>query len=205
MCSTIAVSLGIILSGVNCSTTMLPFVLVTLYIMQRYYFGATRYLQEKEAESKLPLQSFLAETLDGLLHIRAFGWEHQAISKGYHLLDASQKPLCFMLTSQCWVNLAVDLIVLSMVMIILPFALDRQVSRTATGVALSLFTLFHLGHALGGTITYQIAVEDCLLALGRIRKLIRTAPQERPGHGDVPLTWPENGHIEMYNVNARYE
>lgn len=167
--------------------------------------GATKYLHQEDVERKESLQTYLTESSNGLLHIRAFGWEYEALAEGYRLLDASQKPFYFILTTQCWFGLVMDLVILCMAIIVLPGVFDREISTTATGVALTLITLINLSDGLSGLLENWTAVETRLLALGRIRNLTRAVPQEQPRDGEVPPNWPQHGCLDMDNVVARYE
>ena len=158
-----------------------------------------------DIESKAPLYAFLTETGSGLLHIRAFGWEKQCLKEGLTLLDASQKPFYSMFAIQRWLALAMDLIVLSMAMILLPVALNVPSSSTTNGVALSLITLIYFSDSLSGLIEYWTLVETGLGALARIRNLVQITPQESQHDGRVEPNWPQDGRVEMVNVFAKYE
>lgn len=157
-----------------------------------------------DIESKAPLYAFLTETASGLLHIRAFGWEQQCLEEGLSWLDASQKPFYHMFAIQRWLTLAMDLIVLSMAMVLLPVAFNVESSSTANSVALSLITLIYFSDSLSGIIMYWTHVETGLGALARIRNLVQTTPQETKRDGEVGPNWPESGRVEMVDVVAKY-
>ena len=198
-------SLAIILSGVKYTAVIVPFVLVALYAVQHYYLRTSRQMRHMDIESKAPLYTFLTETSNGLLHIRAFGWEQQTIDEGLRLLNVSQKPFYHMFTIQRWLTLVMDLIVLSVAMILLPVALNIDYSATANSLALSLVTLIYFSDSLTGLIENWTYVETGMGALGRIRNLLRTTPQEQQRDGDVEPNWPQHGHLEMTNVSAKYK
>lgn len=70
----------------------LPFALVSVYLIQRYYLRTSRQLRLLDIEAKAPLYSQFIETLGGLATIRAFGWQHALQRRNHELLDTSQKP-----------------------------------------------------------------------------------------------------------------
>ncbi len=54
-------------------TVLLPFVLIAMYVLQKYYLSTSRQIRLLDLEAKAPLYSNFLETLSGLITIRAFG------------------------------------------------------------------------------------------------------------------------------------
>lgn len=78
------------------------------------------------------------ETLSGLAHIRAFGWQKENHLKNDMLLDTSQRPFYQLFMIQQWLNLVLQLICagLAFLVVVLAVELRSTVSPGFTGVAL---------------------------------------------------------------------
>ena len=78
------------------------------------------------------------ETLSGLAHIRAFGWQKENRVKNDLLLDTSQRPFYQLFMIQQWLNLVLQLICagLAFLVVVLAVELQSNVSPGFTGVAL---------------------------------------------------------------------
>lgn len=75
---------------------VIPFVLLAMYLLQRFYLRTSRQVRLMDLEAKAPLYSNFLETLSGLVTIRAFGWAQDMMKRNMAFLDASQRPFYLM-------------------------------------------------------------------------------------------------------------
>ncbi|KAK6000323.1 hypothetical protein QM012_003955 [Aureobasidium pullulans] len=86
-CETIA-SLAVISTGASYMAITIPFFMLAIYSIQKVYLSTSRQLRLLEIEARSPIYSHFLETLEGVVTIRAFGWEKEAKKKHSKLLDA---------------------------------------------------------------------------------------------------------------------
>lgn len=202
---TTLVCLAVILSGTKYSVALFPVLLAALYGVQHFYLRTSRQIRHLDLESKTPLYTQLSETVAGIDHIRAYGWQTKTFDKSLELLDVSQIPFYHMNAIQRWLALVMDLIIVALGSFVLPVAFGIESSATLGGVALSLVGMLHFGDTLTAVVQDWTSLESSLGALGRLRHFFASTPQETDADGDVPPEWPQKGHVVLKNVNAQYE
>lgn len=89
----------------------MPAVILSVWILQKFYLRTSRQIRLLDLEAKSPLYSHFLESLNGLVTIRAFGWAERFQESNLELLDASQKPYYLMFCIQRWLALILDLVV----------------------------------------------------------------------------------------------
>lgn len=121
---------GLIASGSYYMTISLPFLLIAIFLLQRFYLRTSRQLQILDLEAKRPLYSHFLETLDGVARLRAFGWQQEYEGRNVKHIDYSQRSYYLLYCIQLWLNLALDLIVAVMAVLVvtLAFTLREHVS-----------------------------------------------------------------------------
>lgn len=85
-------SAALILAGSSYTSAALPFLAVTVYLLQRFYLRTSCQLRYMDLEAQAPLIDAIQETMDGVSAIRAFGWQSASHRKFLNLLDRSQRP-----------------------------------------------------------------------------------------------------------------
>jgi ATP-binding cassette subfamily C (CFTR/MRP) protein 1 len=118
--------------------TAIPFALICVYLIQRYYLRTSRQLRFLDIEAKAPLYSQFIETLDGLPTIRAFGWQHSLQRRNHRLLDTSQKPFYLLACIQLWLTFTLDILtaVLAILVVVLAVSIKDSTTGGDAGVAL---------------------------------------------------------------------
>jgi ATP-binding cassette subfamily C (CFTR/MRP) protein 1 len=96
-----------------------PPVILSVWVLQKYYLRTSRQIRLLELEAKSPLYSHFIESLSGLVTIRAFGWAPNFQDLNLALLDVSQKPYYLLLCIQRWLALILDLIVAGLAVILM--------------------------------------------------------------------------------------
>jgi ABC-type multidrug transport system fused ATPase/permease subunit len=107
-----------------------PPVILSVWVLQKYYLRTSRQIRLLDLEAKSPLYSHFIESLSGLVTIRAFGWGPNFQDLNLALLDVSQKPYYLLLCIQRWLALILDLIVagLAVILMVLVVKLRTDIS-----------------------------------------------------------------------------
>uniref|UniRef100_A0A8H7N605 ABC transporter n=1 Tax=Bionectria ochroleuca TaxID=29856 RepID=A0A8H7N605_BIOOC len=187
------------------SMTMYPPLIVVLYFLQRFYLMTSRQLRLLDLEAKSPLYSDFIQTLQGVVTIRAFGWQHAATAKSAALLDKSQRPFYLMYSIQRWLNLVLDLLVAAVATMIV--ALATQLNDSSAGaLGVALLNILRFSSDLVDLIRTWTELETSLGAISRIRAFENESPSERlPGERvDPPAQWPFQGLIQIENLSSSY-
>lgn len=197
--------IGVVLSGVRYAGVIVPLLLAALYAVQHVYLRTSRQVRLLSLESTAPLYTLVTESMAGLLHIRAFGWEREIFAQSLCLVDTSQKPYYHMYAIQRWLTMVMDLIVVAIAIIMLPIAFSIEVSATATSMALSLVSLIQLSEVLNYFVINWTLLETSLGALARLYRLFQTTPREDRPSSSVDPSWPSRGRVVIRDFSAKYK
>jgi ABC-type multidrug transport system fused ATPase/permease subunit len=74
-----------------------PPVILSVWVLQKYYLRTSRQIRLLDLEAKSPLYSHFIKSLSGLVTIRAFGWVPNFQDLNLAQLDVSQKPYYLLL------------------------------------------------------------------------------------------------------------
>ncbi|KAI0423684.1 P-loop containing nucleoside triphosphate hydrolase protein [Xylaria sp. FL1042] len=194
-------------TAVGYFAAVLPFVVLALYLIQRFYLRTSRQLRLIELETSAPLFSHFIESLSGLVTIRAFGWTREYTNKTNKLLDQSQKPFYLLLCIQRWLVLVLDLVVagLAVLLVGLAVALRSKINPGFLGIALVQLT--GLSHALTSLVQFWTLLETSLGAISRIKDFSETTPSESTTEEarEPPSNWLHYGALTFDSVSASYE
>lgn len=168
--------IGIIASGAKFAAIIIPFLLVALYFLQRFYLRTSRQIRLLDLEAKSHLYTQFTETAAGLQHVRAFGWQSEVLAHSFRLLDYSQKPYYYMFCIQRWLALTLDLSVLAIAVVLVTFGLNTTTSQSAIGLA--LVNVMTLSETLSQLINSWIDLETSLGAIARLRTFLDKTPAE---------------------------
>ena len=166
-----------------------------------------RYL---DIEAKAPLYTLFTETstLNGLEHIRAFGWQRNFTSESMHALDHSQKPFYYLFAIQRWLELSMDLIGFFVALILICVSVSFREVTSQAGVGLSLLNLITFSSFVSQFVGSWINLEISLGALARLRTFLSSTPKEHLAEGggaQLPPQWPHLGRVQFTNVTAKYQ
>ncbi|KAH6707481.1 ABC transporter-like protein [Leptodontidium sp. MPI-SDFR-AT-0119] len=185
---------------------VLPFVMLIIYFIQKFYLRTSRQLRLMDLEAKAPLYSNFLETLSGLVTIRAFGWEKDMEKRNMLLLDASQRPFYLLYCIQRWLSLVVDLMV-AVLAVLLVALIVRFRHRMDTGfVGVALVNIMSFSMILAVVVQHWTMIETSVGAASRIQSFVNgTRSENLPEEcQEVSPDWPSKGSIEMSNVSATY-
>lgn len=201
--TTSAVQIGVILSGASYMTIALPFMLISLFFIQRYYLRTSRQLRLLEIEAQAPLITELRESAKGVVYIRASNGAAHSFSHSLQLVNAALKPFYFLLCSQAFLSLTLDLLT-STVAIVLTIVIffARATSQNATGLA--FLTLINVGTSLNRLVSFWAMSEDSIGSLARLRDFFERTPLEVRSSeaARLPKNWPFNGEVQIRSISA---
>ncbi|KAF3384453.1 Metal resistance protein YCF1 [Penicillium rolfsii] len=184
-----------------------PFVLGLLFLIQKMYLRTSRQLRYLDLEAKAPLYSHFTDCLQGLVTLRAFGWQHGMEMKNIELLDYSQRPFYFMFTIQRWLTLSLDLVVAGIaVLLIVLVVVLRGTSLGAGSVGVALLNVIQFSQSIKLMVTFWTNLETHIGSIVRVKEFTHDVDSEdQPGeNGDIPPDWPSNGSVSFHSVSAAY-
>jgi ATP-binding cassette subfamily C (CFTR/MRP) protein 1 len=134
-------SIIIIVVGAPYVGVALPFLLATLWLVQKFYLRTSTQLRTLDLELKAPLFDHILESVSGLATIRAFDWSRAFDKRKSTLLDQSQKPMFLLAAIQIWLGMILDLTVGVLVVVVTTLGVATRTSADAGWIGLSLFQL----------------------------------------------------------------
>lgn len=208
------IALGTVQAALMCVSAgyfaaTMPFVLLVMYIVQKYYLRTSRQLRLLDLEAKAPLYSHFMETLEGLVTIRAFGWSKEFEAKGIRLLDTSQKPYYLLFCIQRWLGLVLDLTVAGLLVVLMVLVVKLRATINPGYVGLALVNVNGFNLSLTELIKAWTILETSMGAISRIKTFSsETVAEDLPTENEtIPSNhqWPSKGNIEIHNLWAGYK
>ncbi|KIM99420.1 hypothetical protein OIDMADRAFT_146875 [Oidiodendron maius Zn] len=196
----------LIAAGARYVGVIMPFVVILLYLLQKFYLRTSRQLRFMDLEAQAPLLTHCQETLTGVTTIRAFGWQESSHTTCLELLDRSQRPYYLMLCIQRWLNLVLDLTTAIIATVVVAFAMTLHGTASAGSVGLSLLNILNFNSQLSQLILDWTSLETSLGAVARCRNFETTTPSEHLKGETIepPSEWPSSGQMTLSNLTASY-
>ncbi|RVX70090.1 hypothetical protein B0A52_06262 [Exophiala mesophila] len=193
-------------SGSGYFAAIIPVLLGSLYVIQKYYLRTSRQMRLLDLEEKAPLYTLFGETAAGLASIRAFGWTDRFADRNLVLLDRSQRPFYLMFCIQRWLALVLDLLVAGLVTVLVIIVVVRRDSMDPGLVGLGLLSAVSLSNSLTELVKTWTSLETSVGAISRLQEFARTTESEhKPLEVQtVRPTWPENGEVDFRGFEASY-
>ncbi|KAH8891439.1 P-loop containing nucleoside triphosphate hydrolase protein [Thozetella sp. PMI_491] len=184
----------------------MPFLFLVLYFLQKVYLQTSRQIRFLDIELKAVVFSNFLETLEGISHIRAFGWQPQAVDENVKKLDISQRPNYLMSCVQLWLGLVLGSIVTGLAVIVTSVAIAFKSTTTGGQIGIALNVILGISNNLARLMESWTQLETSLGSISRIKTLEQTVlPEDKEGEDyEPPPEWPEKGAIEFQSVVASY-
>ncbi|KAK2043559.1 P-loop containing nucleoside triphosphate hydrolase protein [Colletotrichum somersetense] len=202
-------STALIASGARYFAAIIPFCVLPLYFLQKFYLKTSRQMRHLDLESKSPLYTHFTETLNGVVTIRAFGWQQGFVKEQLRLLDISQRPYYLLFCIQRWLAVMLDLFVAVIATILVAFAVKSTNTTSGGAIGLSMVSLMGLNSSLSRLISSWTNLETSLGAIARLRDFVRDTPHEDGANAQnlpaFPQGWPSSGAINLKSIDARYK
>ncbi|RAK74447.1 putative multidrug resistance protein [Aspergillus fijiensis CBS 313.89] len=197
--------IGLIAAGSSYMALTIPGLICLVYLLQNIYLRTSRQMRFLDLEAKSPLYTHFMETLEGLMTIRAFGWQHAFTMRSNHLLDESQKPYYLLYCIQRWLDLVLQLLIGTLAVILVTLAVTLRTSSSGGQIGLALNSILGFNATFQMLFTFWTTLETSLGAIARIKSTAQLTPQETDGDATAPpTTWPRHGEIVFQQVNAAW-
>lgn len=182
----------------------LPLYSFFVYFIQRVYLRTSRQLRYLELESRSAVYSSFLETVEGLVTIRAFGWQQQYLDRNTRGLDLSQRAFYLFLCLQRWLNVVLDLSMAAVAIVVIALATfcTTESSSANVGIALNmvLVTNTTLLRLIESWTTFEVSVG----AAARLKELEDCVPNEEicAIESIVSSNWPYAGSLSLRGVRV---
>ena len=197
---------GLMSASASYFLASIPVVLCAVYAIQKFYLRTSRQIRLLDIEAKAPLYSHFAETLSGLVSIRAFGWVEDFRAQHLRLLDESQKAYYLLFCVQRWLQVVLDLLVAGLAVVLVIIVVQLRASISPGLVGLGLLNIMSFNWNLAELIKGWTMLETSLGAISRLKDFVSLTESEVKSHEDhIPSTcWPREGAVSIQGFSASY-
>ncbi|XP_052186285.1 ABC transporter C family member 5-like [Diospyros lotus] len=176
--------------------------------MQKYYMASSRELVRIVSIQKSPIINLFGESIAGAATIRGFGQEKRFLKRNLYLLDCFARPFFCSLAAIEWLCLRMELLstlVFAFCMVLLVSFPRGSIDPSMAGLAVTYG--LNLNARLSRWILSFCKLENKIISVERIYQYCQIPSEAPPVIEDSrpPLSWPENGTIELIDLKARYK
>jgi ATP-binding cassette subfamily C (CFTR/MRP) protein 1 len=199
-------SAALILAGSSYASVTLPFLLATVYLLQRFYLRTSRQLRYMDLEAQAPLIDAIQETMSGVPTIRAFGRQYASHRRFLNLLDRSQRPYYLLLCIQRWLSLMLDILMAVIATVVVSLAVSIPSTSSAGSLGLALLNILGFSGQLSIFVVAWTTIETSAGAVARCQNFERTTPDEQFAVeiAKPNQDWPAQGNIIIQDLHATY-
>jgi ATP-binding cassette subfamily C (CFTR/MRP) protein 1 len=181
----------------------LPFVAITLYLIQRFYLRTSNQMRIMDLESKAPLYAHFTESTAGIATIRAFDWTEASTLRNEEFLDYSQKPFYLLFAIQRWLALVLDLVVAGVAVLTIGVTVRLHETVSPGWLGVALVNIIILSEELNNFIVSWTQTEAAMGSIARIKAFSETIRLSFPAdESEPPNHWPTAGALVYDNVSC---
>ncbi|KAF9920355.1 hypothetical protein FBU30_009841 [Linnemannia zychae] len=194
------------------STSMPSFILAAVFIVAIYmviamlYVPVSRDLKRLNSNSRSPILNHFSETFNGLITIRAYGFEKRFLDKNLITLDNNNRTFLLLWSTNRWLHWRVDatgaLVSFSTAMLIL-----KNWDRIEPGwAAMSLSYSLMFTHMVVWMIRIYAEIQINLNSVERVVEYLdlEEEPADIIEGSRPPAAWPYAGEIVIDHLTMRY-
>ncbi|KAF0901840.1 hypothetical protein E2562_006467 [Oryza meyeriana var. granulata] len=184
----------------------IPVTIVVAYV-QRHYVATARELSRINGTTKAPVMNYAAESILGVVTIRAFAATDRFINNNLQLIDTDATMFFHTVAAQEWVLIRVEALQCLTILtaaLLLVLAPPGAVSPGFAGLSLS-FALSLTTVQVFLTRFYSY-MENYIISVERIKQYMHL-PSEPPAiilENRPPGSWPQEGQIDLQDLKVRY-
>jgi ATP-binding cassette subfamily C (CFTR/MRP) protein 1 len=197
-------SLALIAAGSRYAASILPLIILVVYVIQKGYLRTSRQIRYMDLEALAPLISHCQETVSGCTTLRTFGWQQHAIDRNFELLDNSQRAFYLMFCIQRWLNVVLDLLTAGIAVVIVALATGLRETSSAGPIGVALINVLGFNQTITALITAWTTMETSLGAIARIKNFEADTTSEEHSEqlaSKPPASWPETGEVTVSGVS----
>lgn len=188
------------------SLLLLPLGFIYFHL-QNYYRSTSRELKRLSTVTLSPIYSHFAETLSGLVTVRATKSTARFSQENLDKVENNIKTQFASQAAAQWLNLRLQLIGVAMVTGVGVFAVVQHHVHTVdpglVGLAIS-YALTVTG-VLSGVVTSFVETEKEMVSVERVHNYLESVPGEPANPPTTPpATWPSTGRIIFNHVSMKY-
>ncbi|CAL5405211.1 unnamed protein product [Camellia sinensis] len=178
-------------------------------LLQRYYFSAAKELMRINGTTKSSVANHLAESIAGLMTIRAFGEQERFFVKNLDLIDINASPFFHCFAANEWLieRLGVlSAVVLSSSPLCMVLLLPGTFSSGGGFVGMALSDGLSLNMSLVFSIQNQCTLANLIISVERLNQYMHI-PSEAPEMIEAnrpPANRPIVGEVEIQDLKIRY-
>ncbi|XP_051138124.1 ABC transporter C family member 10 [Andrographis paniculata] len=207
-------------STINCYTNLAVLAVITwqvlfvsvpmIYVairLQKYYFASAKELMRINGTTKSFVANHLAESVAGVITIRAFKEEDRFFAKNLELVDTNGSPFFHYFSANEWLIQRLETlsaVVLSfagLCMVLLPSG-----TFTSGFIGMALSYGLSLNMSLVFSINNQCMLANYIISVERLDQYmhIESEAPEVIEESRPPANWPSEGRVEIKNLEIRY-
>lgn len=186
---------------------IIPTVYVTI-LLQKFYYASAKELMRLDGTSKSLVASHLAQSIAGVVTIRAFGEEDRFFSEHLCLIDGNASPFFHSFSANEWLIQRLEIlcaVVISssaLAVTLLPFeASDSGYigMALAYGLSLNIFLVV--------SVQFQCQLSNLIVSVERLEQFmhIRSEAPEIIEANRPSRNWPSIGRVVIQNLKIRYQ
>ncbi|TVU17083.1 hypothetical protein EJB05_33096, partial [Eragrostis curvula] len=183
-----------------------PVLIVLLYI-QRYYITSARELVRINGTTKAPVMNHAAESMLGVITIRAFEATKRFIQTNLKLIDTDAALFFYTNGALEWVLLRVEALQILVIVTSSILLLSLPEGAVAPGfLGLCLSYALTLSSAQVFLTRFYSNLENYIISVERIKQFMHL-PAEPPAvisDRRPPPSWPSKGRIDLENLRVKY-
>ncbi|XP_020206051.1 ABC transporter C family member 10 isoform X1 [Cajanus cajan] len=176
--------------------------------LQRYYFASAKEVMRMNGTTKSFIANHIAESVAGVVTIRAFEEEDRFFAKNLDLIDINASPFFHSFSSNEWliqrleIVAAVVLASAALCMVLFP---PGTFSSGFIGMALSYGLTLNFSLVL--SIQSQCTLANYIISVERLNQYmhIQSEAAEVIEAKRPPLNWPNEGEVEINGLKVRYK
>ncbi|KAG0098274.1 hypothetical protein BGZ93_000582 [Podila epicladia] len=185
---------------------LIPPLSYVYYRMGGFYLVTSRELKRLDSSARSPLYSHYAETLAGLVTIRAFHDSDRFAVEATKMLDHSQQTGYLANAATRWLQIVLEMISVIILTVVSVLAIAQRSSPTSGIFAIVLSQIGGLTGTMNrflGTICF---LETSVVSVERIKEYSELKPEARDVIPDSKTdeAWPQQGMIQFSNYSTRY-
>ncbi|KAL6978746.1 Multidrug resistance-associated protein 5 [Sarracenia purpurea var. burkii] len=186
---------------------VIPMAIACLW-MQKYYMTSSRELVRIVSIQKSPIIHLFGESISGAATIRGFGQEKRFMKRNLYLLDCFARPFFCSIAAIEWLCLRMELLstfVFAFCMVLLVSFPQGSIDPSMAGLAVTYG--LNLNARLSRWILSFCKLENKIISIERIHQYCQIPNEAPPIIEDSrpPISWPENGTIELIDLKVRYK
>ncbi|KAF9210137.1 hypothetical protein BGZ59_009770 [Podila verticillata] len=185
---------------------MIPPLSYVYYRMGGFYLVSSRELKRLDSSARSPLYAHYAETLAGLVTIRAFHDSDRFAVEATKMLDHSQQTGYLANAATRWLQVVLEMISVIILTVVSILAIAQRSSPTSGIFAIVLSQIGGLTGTMNRFLNTICLLETSIVSVERIKEYSELKSEARDVIPDSKTedAWPQQGKIQFSNYSTRY-